>query len=130
MISARYESTIALRWSWSERSGRLAASGHPVLGSVPATDRREACGQRRTGDGGPLYCPSGDPPTSTVQKTDRLDGARLDELAQRGFRDADMASDPDEPDTPFGDETAREALVSGQPIGHFGDCQQSVVREF
>jgi len=57
---------------------------------------------------------------------DGLDSASRDELAQRGLRDADVAADANEPDTPFRDEPPGEAIARGQQVSGLSDGEQTV----
>jgi hypothetical protein len=58
--------------------------------------------------------------------SDRLDGASRDKLTQRGLRNADVAADTDEPNTPFRDEPPGEADTRSQQIGGLSDGEQTV----
>jgi hypothetical protein len=57
---------------------------------------------------------------------DRFDEPGRDELTQRGFGDADVSADPDEPDAPFRDEPPGEPFAGRQDFGGLGDGQQPV----
>jgi hypothetical protein len=48
-----------------------------------------------------------------------LDEPGRDELAQRGLRDSDVASDSDEANAPLGDEPTREAFGGPELVGGF-----------
>jgi hypothetical protein len=55
-----------------------------------------------------------------------MDTARFDEVGERSFADADMASDFDELDPPFSDQTADEANGCTHVVSRCLDGQQPV----
>jgi hypothetical protein len=72
---------------------------------------------------------SGCLPATTMRPCgDRLHGPGGDELGQRRFRDADVAADLAEPDTPFRDQPPGKALGGTEQIGSLSNRQQPINR--
>src|SRR5262249_42142180 len=92
----------------------------------PASDRT-ASGER----GRSVACqPSGSPPPGRDRDCDRLDRAELDELAERGLGDADVAANPDETGTTVRAQPPGASRAAGlertENLGSLGAGQQPI----
>ena len=69
-----------------------------------------------------VWYSSGHP--ATTRRGKGLDKPGSNELAQRGFGDADMTADTDKPDAQLGDQPPRETLSCAEQVGDLGHGKQ------